>query len=107
MRSLPPSVWAGHLFPDRELPESNDRLRVDLLRCLGYVAQLYYFSRKGYIPKSIWRRNERTYALMLRGPIFLREWKNLAPMFDTDHAFCRYVEQAQAGSNGDNGLDQF
>ena len=40
MRSLPPNVWAGQLFPNRELPEVDDELRVSLLRWFAFtVAQ--------------------------------------------------------------------
>jgi hypothetical protein len=101
MRSLPRSVWAADLFPNGELTEPSDELRLSTLRCLNFVFQLHYFSRKGYIPRDIWRKGQGVYAEILRSPLFMREWKTVAPMFAADQVFCRYVERAQQMSQSD------
>ncbi len=90
-QSLPLSVWAAHLFPDEELPEPSDEVRLGVLRCLNYVSQLHDFCRQGYIPKSVWRKHQGLYAQILRSQIFRREWKTLAPIFATEREFCKYV----------------
>jgi hypothetical protein len=95
MRSLPPSVWAAEVFPDSELPELNDDLRVGILRCLNFVAQMHYFSRKGYIPRHVWRIQEDRFTRALRSPLFVREWHAASSLFANDRAFCRYVERIQ------------
>jgi hypothetical protein len=104
-QSLPPSVWAAHLFPDQELAEPSDEVRLGVLRCLNYVSQLHDFCRQGYIPKSVWRKHQGLYAQILRSPLFRREWKNLAPVFSTERAFCKYVEGVQQMSDGEVGSE--
>ena len=100
IQALPLRVWATHLFPDEELLASSDELKLCVLRCLNLIAQMHYFSRAGYIPKNVWRRSEGGFAQLLRSPLFVREWKSLAPIFATDGAFCRYVEKVQHESTG-------
>ena len=95
MRALPRGVSAPHVFPDNAISEPNDELRVGILRCFHHVAQIHYFSRKHYIPRDIWRRANKVFDHMLGSPIFVREWKRVAPMFEGDRAFCRYVERVQ------------
>jgi hypothetical protein len=70
------------------------------MRCLNFVSQLHYFSRKGYIPRDVWRRGQGVYAEILGSPFFVREWKTVAPMFASDAVFCRFVEKAQQMSEG-------
>lgn len=91
-QSLPPSVWAAHLFPDEELSEPSDEVRLGVLRCLNYVSQLHDFCHQGYIPKRVWRKHEVLYTQILRSPLFRREWKIIAPMFVTEREFTKYVE---------------
>jgi hypothetical protein len=100
-QSLPPSVWAAHLFPEEEHPESDAEVRLGVSRCLNYVSQLYDFCHQGYIPKSVWRKHQGLYAQILRSPLFRREWKTLAPMFATERAFSKYVEGVQLVSDGE------
>ena len=95
IQALPLKVWAAHLFPDEERPASSDELTLGIVRCLNLVSQLHYFSREGYIPKSVWKMSERGFTQLLRSPLFLREWKSLAPIFAVDRAFCQYVEKVQ------------
>src|SRR5688572_33354199 len=64
MRSLPRSVWAADLFPNEELPEPSDELRLR--------------------PRDIWRKGQGVYAEILRSPLFMREWKTVAPMAAAD-----------------------
>jgi hypothetical protein len=99
MRSFPPSLWAPRLFP-QELPEPSDELRLSAMRCLNFVSQLHYFSRKGYISRDVWRRGQGIYAEILQSPFFVREWKTVAPRFAADAVFCRFVEKAQQMSEG-------
>jgi hypothetical protein len=70
------------------------------MRCLNFISQLHYFCRKGYIPRDVWRRGQGVYAEVLASPLFVREWKTVAPMFAADPPFCRYVERAQQTSEG-------
>lgn len=98
MLSLPPSVWAAHLFPDAELPEQSVELSQGVLRCLSLFAQLHFFCRNGYIPKQVWRKSKGQFAQTLRSPLFMREWQTLAPVFATDRVFTRYVERVQQGA---------
>jgi hypothetical protein len=104
IQSLPLRVTAPHLFPNEALPGSSDELRRGILRCLILVSQLYYFSHRGYIPRSIWRRSEGNFGQLLRSPLFVREWKNLAPTFATDDSFCRHVEKSQQTENAAAGF---
>ncbi|MGH9943450.1 MAG: hypothetical protein ACRD9R_13970 [Pyrinomonadaceae bacterium] len=104
-QSLPLIVWAAHLFPGQELPEPSNELRLGVLRCLNYVSQMHYFCHQGYIPKSIWRKHQGMYAQILQSPLFVREWKALAPMFVTEQAFCKYVEGVQQVSAGEVGSE--
>jgi hypothetical protein len=100
MRTLPPSLWAPHLFAQEELSEPSEELRLSAMRCINFISQLHYFSHKGYIPRDIWRRGEARYAEILRSPLFMREWKKVAPMYVADAVFCRYVDKAQQISEG-------
>jgi hypothetical protein len=100
MRTLPPNLWAPHLFPQEELAEPNEELRLHAMRCINFISQLHYFSRKRYIPRDIWRKGEARYAEILKSPLFRREWKKVAPMYVADGAFCRYVEKTQQLAEG-------
>src|SRR5262249_24528442 len=80
VQSLPLRVWAVHLYPDEELPESSEEIRLGIFRCLTCLSQIHYFSHKGYIPKSSWKRVEMGFSQILRSPIFLHEWKNFKPI---------------------------
>jgi hypothetical protein len=70
------------------------------MRCINFISQLYYFSRKRYIPRDIWRKGEARYAEILKSPLFLHVWKKIAPTYVTDGAFCRYVEKTQQLGEG-------
>ena len=94
-QSLPPSVWGAHVFPDAQLPEPSDALRLGVLRCLSFIAQLQYFCRTGYIPKQIWHMSQDEFKRILRSQLFIREWKALSPMFASEQRFCRYVARVQ------------
>ncbi|MDQ3254189.1 MAG: hypothetical protein M3R15_09835 [Acidobacteriota bacterium] len=104
-QSLPLSVWGAHLFPEEELSEPSDEVRLGVLRCLNYVSQLYDFCHQGYIPKSVWRKHEGLYAQILRSPLFRREWKTLAPMFATEREFYKYVEGVHQASDEEVGSE--
>jgi hypothetical protein len=97
MRSFPPSLWAPRLFP-QELPEPSDELRLNAMRCLNFVSQLHYFSRKGYIPRDVWRRG-REYTRRYGEPVLCARMED-RPMFAADAVFCRFVEKAQQMSEG-------
>jgi hypothetical protein len=94
LATLPSSVWGGEVFGDQEIPPPSNELRIGVLRCLNVFAQLYFFSRRGYIPKHVWRRNREVFAHILSSPVFVREWQVLAPLFVLDRPFCRYMERA-------------
>ena len=66
-----------------------------VLRCLNLVSQMHFFSRKGFLPPSVWRRARVIYARILRSSLFRREWQTLRRAFEMDRAFCRYVEKVQ------------
>ena len=95
LRSLPPNVWGAHVFANEPIPPPSTELQVSVLRCMTLVAQLHYFSREGFFPQALWDQHESTYAQILRSPLFVREWKLLAPIFAGDPAYCRFVERAQ------------
>ena len=106
-QSLPPSVWGANIFPVEGLPEPSDELRLGVLRCLSFVAQFQYFCRTGYIPKQVWRKSQGEFKRILRSPLFVREWRALAPIFASERAFCRYVERVQQVSEGKPGSANF
>jgi|SRR6185295_17338855 len=95
IQSLPPNVWALHIIRDEPPPPPSDELSMNVLRCLNLVAQLHYFSHKGYMPPNAWRRGKLLYARILRSPLFRREWVVLQHVFETDRRFCRFVEKIQ------------
>jgi hypothetical protein len=67
---------------------------MSIMRYLNFVYQFQFFAQKGYIPKSIWTANEGYFARTLQSPLFIREWKILAPEYAVNRAFCLYVENA-------------
>jgi hypothetical protein len=95
IQSLPLRVWAAHLFHDEEIPDPSDELTLGIFRCLNFLSQMHFFCNTGYIPKNVWRKNESAFAQLLRSPMFVREWKRLAPLFATNPAFSQYVEEVQ------------
>jgi hypothetical protein len=40
MRTLPPNLWAPHLYPQEELAEPNEELRLHAIRCRWRVLPL-------------------------------------------------------------------
>ncbi len=99
--ALPPSVWAPNVFPDVELPPSGDGIRLGVLRCYALISQLHYFSRKGYLPKEVWRRQRHLCAQMVASALFVREWEAVRPVFAGDRAFVKYVEGVQRAVRAD------
>lgn len=95
LMTMPAHMWTLHILGKGEAPAPSEEVTLGVLRCLNLVGQLHYFSRRGYIPPSSWRRTKVTLARILQSPLFRREWKNLAPIFETDRAFSRYVERVQ------------
>jgi len=97
MQTLPLKVWAPHLTPNEKPPAPSDELTMNVLRCLNYVSQLYFFCHMGYLPKSVWRLRQQIYVEILRTPLFMREWKHLRPIFVTETGFSKFVDSVQAG----------
>jgi hypothetical protein len=94
--SLPPSILPAHMGgPGTDVPETTDEVRRGVLRCLALFSQLQFFSRQGFIPRHVWRRNHFLFDQILASPLFVREWKTFAPLFANDPGFVRYVEKAQ------------
>ena len=101
IQSFPPGAWASRFNPAEELPAPSDELSMSILRYLNFVSQFQYFAHKGYIPKSVWRANEGELARTLGSPLFIREWKTIAPELSANRAFCQFVESVQRASDGE------
>ena len=100
MQSFPKNAWAARVNSEESLPEESEELSLSVLRYLNLCGEEYYLYRKGWLDRRMWALWKDELNRTMRTPLFVREWKKLSKEFDTHPEFKKYVESAQASSDG-------
>ena len=83
---------------DAKLPERDCQLTVSALRFCTLVSLAYYLFRDHRIPKRMWQLMLSSAERRMRSPLFLREWEDLRPEFESFPEFAALVSSVQAGT---------
>jgi hypothetical protein len=91
LRLFPTEAWLANRNPRLPLPPPSQELTDCTLYCIQFIADVYYLHKGGYISRQLWLIWGREIKRTLRGPVFEREWGNVAPEFSHDLAFIQYI----------------
>jgi hypothetical protein len=93
LRLFPTEAWLANRNPSRPVPPSSPELTDCTLYCIQFVADIYQLHKAGYISDKIWILWEIEIQRTLAGPIFRREWADVAAEFDHNQEFLQYVHK--------------
>lgn len=91
LRLFPTEAWLANRNPSQPLPPSSQELTDCTLYSIQFIADAYYLRKGGYITNRIWNLWEREIKRTLSGPVFVREWENLAAEYSHDRQFLNYI----------------
>jgi hypothetical protein len=91
LRLFPTEAWLANRNPGQPLPPASQELTDCTLYCVQFISDVYYLHKGGYISRQLWLLWEREIKRTLRGPLFQREWEQVASEFSHDPAFIQYI----------------
>ena len=103
LRMFPTEAWLANRNPSTPLPPPSQEITDCTLYCIQLIADVYHLRQGRYISKRLWSAWEREIKHTLEGPVFQREWKNVAVEFSHNGNFQRYLDTLmRAKSSGDD-----
>jgi hypothetical protein len=100
LRMFPTEAWLANRNPSAPLPPSSQEITDCTLYCIQLIADVYHLRQGRYISKQLWIAWEREIKHTLEGPVFQREWKNVAVEFSHHGNFRRYLNTLMRAESG-------
>lgn len=95
MGSFPDAAYMLRFDLDQPI-QSNEDIRLSILKYLNMTSEEYYLWRDKYLDDKVWQIWLPEIKRTLRTPLFQREWQNLKEEFQTYPEFSAFVEQVQS-----------
>ena len=95
IQSSEADLWKN-VRPGTALPERGDGLTISAMRFCILVSLTYFLFRERRIPNRMWLLMLRSAERRMRSPVFVREWEDLRPEFDSFPEFVELVTSVQA-----------
>jgi len=97
MQSSAAGLWANWR-PGTIVRERGDDSTISALRFCILVSLTYFLFRERRIPKRMWLLMLRSAERRMRSPLFVREWEDLKPEFESFPEFVALVASVQDGT---------
>jgi len=94
MSSFPENAYMYRFEIDKQI-QSNEEIRLAVLRYLNLTSEEYYLWKDHYISNDVWKIWEPEIIRTLQTPLFVREWQFLRHEFKSYPAFSKFVDQIQ------------
>lgn len=98
MSSFPDDAYMYRFEIDKPI-QSNQEVRLAVLKYLNLTSEEYYLQKDGYISSEIWKIWKPEIIRTLQTPLFVREWKNLKHEFKSYPEFLNFVDRTQEETN--------
>jgi hypothetical protein len=95
MGSFPEATYLLR-FDLNQAIQSNEEVRLSVLKYLNMTSEEYYLWRDKYLGDKVWKIWLPEIKRTLRTPLFQREWQNLKEEFRSYPEFSSFVEQVQS-----------
>lgn len=95
MSSFPDGAYMLRFNLDQPV-QSNEDVKVAVLKYLNMTSEEYYLWLDGYLDDEVWNIWLPEIKRTLQSPLFQREWQNLKEEFESYEKFSKFVEQVQS-----------
>jgi hypothetical protein len=93
LRMFPTEAWLANRNRSLPLPPGSHEITDCTLYCIQLIADVYQLRQGRYISRRLWSAWEREIRHTLEGPVFQREWANVAVEFSHNEDFQKYLSK--------------
>jgi hypothetical protein len=97
LRLFPTQAWLANRNPSQHLPPTSPEITDCSLYCIQFIYDIFHLHKARYISRKLWVLCELEIRRTLTGPVFRREWPEVAAEFAHNREFVCYVDALMNG----------